>query len=94
MAKEGSALTLACLGGGFLPSSCVGAVLHIPCLWTGIVGSQDPRSHHLCQHAAVCPDLVCRGCHVLERVVAEMLASGNLWREMSWYLSFKVGLQR
>lgn len=66
--NEGSALAV--LGGGFLPSSRVGAA-H-PSSVHGDGGVAGPKVTPAISNAAVCPALVFQGCHALELVVAEM----------------------
>lgn len=70
---------LAVLGGGFLPSSRVGAAHP---------SSVDPRPRqpYQMQLSALTWLSPGMGCHALERVVAELSAGGNFWRETSWYL--------
>lgn len=86
-AKEGSALTLAGLGGCFLPSSRVGAVLPIPHPWMGIA---DMVAGLACSCA---PTWFARDAVHWKGVVAEMSVSGNLWREIN-VLVFRIAALR
>lgn len=70
-------------GWGFSPFQSCGSCTSSSVEGDG--GVLGPRVTPAISNAALCPDLVFQGRHALERVVAEMSASGNFWRETSWY---------